>query len=181
MECGGEKEEKNKNSGDREREMQGASTGIGYGLKYQAFLLPYNSHLPSISHLLLILLLSCFAFFLQARCIADVKADSHHTSFLAGTLSLKEENEVHLIRLSSPGTELICEALFSHPNEIWDLASCPFNHRIFSTVFASGETYGAALWEIPELDGQSGAPQLEQLVSLDAHTSKIKCEAMHEK
>ncbi|RZR73291.1 hypothetical protein BHM03_00022481 [Ensete ventricosum] len=90
--------------------MRGASTGIVYGgLKY------------------------------QARCIADVKADTDHTSFLAGTLSLKEENEVHLIRLSTPGLELVCEGLFYHPNEIWDLKSCPFNPRIFSTVFTSGE------------------------------------------
>lgn len=40
----------------------------------------------------------------QARCIADVKADTDHTSFLTGTLSLKEENEVlhyfHLRNLS---------------------------------------------------------------------------------
>ncbi|RWR90594.1 WD repeat-containing protein DWA2 [Cinnamomum micranthum f. kanehirae] len=125
--------------------MQGASTGIGYGLKY------------------------------QARCITDVKADFDHTTFLAGTLSLKEENEVHLIRLSAPGTELICEGLFSHQHEIWDLASCPFDERIFSTVFVSGETYGAAVWKIPELYGQSNSPQLEQLVSLDAHSGKIKC------
>ncbi|RRT64228.1 hypothetical protein B296_00027694 [Ensete ventricosum] len=76
---------------------------------------------------------------IQARCIADVKADTDHTSFLAGTLSLKEENEVHLIRLSTPGLELVCEGLFYHPNEIWDLKSCPFNPRIFSTVFTSGE------------------------------------------
>ncbi|PPD76182.1 hypothetical protein GOBAR_DD26884 [Gossypium barbadense] len=89
--------------------MQGGSSGIGYGLKY------------------------------QARCISDVKADTDHTSFITGTLSLREENEliqlksaqVHLIRLSSGGTELICEGLFSHPNEIWDLASCPFDQRIF--------------------------------------------------
>lgn len=99
-----------------------------------------------------------------------MKADTDHTSFLTGTLSLKEENEVlnfclfdlrfaflcclefwcvwiefhlnlfqvHLIRLSSDGTELVCEGLFSHPNEIWDLASCPFDQRIFSTVFSSG-------------------------------------------
>ena len=32
----------------------------------------------------------------------------------------------------------MCEGLFSHPNEIWDLASCPFDQRIFSTVFSSG-------------------------------------------
>ncbi|KAL2499264.1 Transducin/WD40 repeat-like superfamily protein [Abeliophyllum distichum] len=125
--------------------MQGGSTGVGYGLKY------------------------------QARCISDVKADTDHTSFLTGTLSLKEENEVHLIRLSSGGTELICEGLFSHPNEIWDLASCPFDQRIFSTVFSSGESYGAAIWQIPELYGQLNSPQLERIASLDAHSSKIKC------
>ncbi|KAF8410325.1 hypothetical protein HHK36_002852 [Tetracentron sinense] len=136
--------------------MQGGSTGLGYGLKY------------------------------QARCIADVKADTDSTSFIAGTLSLKEENEVHLIRLSSSGTELICEGLFSHPNEIWDLSSCPFDQRIFSTVFSSdsglivcrlieGEIYGATIWQIPELYGQSNSPQLEQLASLDAHSCKIKC------
>ncbi|XP_042494765.1 WD repeat-containing protein DWA2-like [Macadamia integrifolia] len=124
--------------------MQGGSTGIGYGLKY------------------------------QARCIADVKADTDNTSFIAGTLSLKEENEVHLIRLSSSGTELICEGLFSHPNEIWDLSSCPFDQRIFSTVYSSGELFGAAVWRIPELYGQSNSPQLEQLFSLDAHAGKIK-------
>ncbi|XP_020595005.1 WD repeat-containing protein DWA2-like, partial [Phalaenopsis equestris] len=88
--------------------MQGGSTGIVYGgLKY------------------------------QARCITDVTADTENTSFLAGTLSLKEENEVHLIRLSSNGTELVCEGLFYHPSEIWDLKSCPFDSRIFSTVFTS--------------------------------------------
>ncbi|KAL9261487.1 WD repeat-containing protein [Drosera capensis] len=124
--------------------MQGASTSIGYGLKY------------------------------QARCIADVKADTDHTSFITGTLSLKEENEVHLIRLDSGGTELVCEGLFSHPSEIWDLASCPFDQRIFSTVFSSGESYGAAVWQIPELYGQLNSPQLEQIASLDSHTGKIK-------
>ncbi|KAG6520482.1 hypothetical protein ZIOFF_017538 [Zingiber officinale] len=112
---------------------------------------------------------------LQARCIADVKADVDHTNFLAGTLSLKEENEVHLIRLSPSGSELICDGLFYHPNEIWDLKTCPFDPRIFSTVFTSGEAYGASVWKIPELYGQSNAPQLEQLVSLDKHSFKIKC------
>lgn len=123
--------------------MQGGSSGIGYGLKY------------------------------QARCISDVKADTDHTSFITGTLSLKEENEVHLIRLSSGGTELICEGLFSHPNEIWDLASCPFDQRIFSTVFFTGESYGAAIWQIPELYGQLNSPQLEKIASLDSHAGKI--------
>jgi hypothetical protein len=50
---------------------------------------------------------------------------------------------VHLLRLSSGGTELICEGLFSHPNEIWDLSSCPFDQRIFSTVFSTGKSLAA--------------------------------------
>ncbi|GMP81833.1 hypothetical protein CsSME_00036409 [Camellia sinensis var. sinensis] len=78
-------------------------------------------------------------------------------------------------RLSSDGTELVCEGLFSHPNEIWDLSSCPFDRRILSTVFSSsGESYGAAIWQIPELYGQLNSPQLECICSLDAHNSKIK-------
>ncbi|VVA91994.1 unnamed protein product [Arabis nemorensis] len=125
--------------------MQGGSSGIGYGLKY------------------------------QARCISDVKADTDYTSFLTGTLSLKEENEVHLLRLSSGGSELICEGLFSHPNEIWDLSSCPFDQRIFSTVFSTGESFGAAIWQIPELYGQLNSPQLERIASLDSHVGKINC------
>ncbi|KAK1360619.1 hypothetical protein POM88_045093 [Heracleum sosnowskyi] len=113
-------------------------------------------------------------YLLQARCIVDVKADTDHTSFITVTLSLKDENEVHLIRLSSSGTELVCEALFSHPNEIWDLASCPFNQRIFSIVFSYGESHGAGIWQIPELYGELNSPQLEKIASLDAHKSKPK-------
>jgi len=77
--------------------------------------------------------------------------------------------------LSSGGSELICEGLFSHPNEIWDLASCPFDQRIFSTVFSTGESFGAAIWQIPELYGQLNSPQLERVASLDAHVGKINC------
>ncbi|KAM0883282.1 hypothetical protein ACQ4PT_031709 [Festuca glaucescens] len=126
--------------------MQSGSTGIVYGgLKY------------------------------QARCIADVRADAGSTTFLAGTLSLKEENEVHLIRLLPGENELVCDGLFYHPNEIWDLKSCPFDHRLFSTVYTSGEGYGASVWKIPELYGQSNSPQLEELFKLDEHTAKIRC------
>ncbi|KAF4378490.1 hypothetical protein G4B88_027550 [Cannabis sativa] len=125
--------------------MQGGSSGIGYGLKY------------------------------QARCISDVKADTDHTTFLTGTLTLKEENEVHLIRISSGGTELVCEGLFSHPNEIWDLASCPFDQRIFSTVYFTGESYGAAIWQIPELYGELNSPQLEKITPIGENVGKIKC------
>ncbi|KAI4336710.1 hypothetical protein L6164_015202 [Bauhinia variegata] len=94
-------------------------------------------------------------------------------------LSVSKEKTVHLIRLSSSGNELFCEGLFSHPNEIWDLASCPFDQRIFSTVYSTGESYGAAIWQIPELYGELSSPQLERITTLDNHAGKIKCSALN--
>lgn len=69
--------------------MQGGSSGIGYGLKYQVL-----SQSRSLFNLQLLMGSVVVFFLLQARCISDVKADTDHTSFLTGTLSLKEENEV---------------------------------------------------------------------------------------
>lgn len=72
------------------------------------------------------------------------RGESHHGFFyLILSESLLISNiflwaKVHLLRLTSGGSELICEGLFSHPNEIWDLSSCPFDQRIFSTVFSTG-------------------------------------------
>lgn len=37
-----------------------------------------------------------------------------------------------------------------------------------------GESYGAAVWQIPELYGQLNSPQLERIATLDAHKSKAK-------
>lgn len=42
------------------------------------------------------------------------------------------------------------------------------------TFEAVGQKYEANIWHIPEQDGQSNASQLEQLLSLEAHTRKIK-------
>lgn len=39
--------------------------------------------------------------------------------------------------------------------------------------FIKGESYGAAIWQIPELYGQLNSPQLERIASLDAHVGKI--------
>ncbi|KAL0363987.1 UNVERIFIED_CONTAM: WD repeat-containing protein DWA2 [Sesamum angustifolium] len=120
--------------------MQGGSTGIGYGLKY------------------------------QARCISDVKADTDHTV----------SSPVHLLRLSSGGTELICEGFFrTRMKSGISLLVLLING--FSLLYSlplwqkAGETYGAAVWQIPELYGQLSSPQLESVASLDGHTCKIRC------
>ena len=40
-------------------------------------------------------------------------------------------------------------------------------------IVVEGESYGAAVWQIPELYGQLNSPQLERIASLDAHVGKI--------
>ncbi|PWZ52404.1 hypothetical protein Zm00014a_011440 [Zea mays] len=135
---------------------------------------PQDHIRPVIHSLLHVTIRFVILCYYAARCIADIRADAGSTTFLAGTLSLKEENEVHLIRFSPAESELVCDGLFYHPNEIWDLKSCPFDHRVFSTVYTSGEGYGASVWKIPELNGQSNSPQLEQLFELSGHTGKIR-------
>jgi hypothetical protein len=37
-----------------------------------------------------------------------------------------------------------------------------------------GESYGAAIWQIPELYGELNSPQLEKITSLETQTDKIK-------
>lgn len=45
---------------------------------------------------------------------------------------------------------------------------------MFFLIVIEGESYGAAVWQIPELYGQLNSPQLERIASLDAHVGKIK-------
>ncbi|KAJ7545731.1 hypothetical protein O6H91_08G007500 [Diphasiastrum complanatum] len=110
----------------------------------------------------------------QARCITAVRADTHRTRFLVGTLSLREENEVHVIQLSDNGADLRCEGLYTHQPEIWDLASCPFDALMISTVYASGGEYRASIWKIPERSKGFNTPQLQQIVQLDGHKDIVK-------
>lgn len=104
---------------------------------------------------------------LQARCIADVKADTDHTSFLTGTLSLKEEIEVfiskfdlrfaflcswwflitfpcyllqvHLIRLLPGGTET-CLRGFVFASK-WDMGPCFVSFRVYNFNIKCGFLY----------------------------------------
>ncbi|CAI5965019.1 unnamed protein product [Closterium sp. NIES-64] len=109
----------------------------------------------------------------QARCIAAQAGEKHHTRFLVGTLSLREENE-----LADDGSEVTCEGLYLHQHEIWDLATCPFDSALLSTVYASAGEYHAAIWRIPDkaFSYGTGAPSLQlaaELKGLEAPVKKV--------
>eukprot|EP00850_Spirogloea_muscicola_P012452 SM000080S22967 [mRNA] locus=s80:449851:453302:+ [translate_table: standard] len=128
---------------------------------------------------------------LQARCIAPVHdggsggggSAGGGSQFLVGTLSLREENEIHLIRCGDDSSEITCEGLYAHQHEIWDLATCPYDARLFSTVHATAGDYGAAIWQLPSraaaAAGSPGPsqqpPALEPVAQLKGHNARIKC------
>ncbi|EFJ30103.1 WD40 repeat protein [Selaginella moellendorffii] len=111
----------------------------------------------------------------QARCIAAVVADTQRTRFLVGTLSLREENEIHLLQIGDKTGALAFDGLYTHPSEIWGLSACPFDVSILSTVYASAGEFGAAIWKLPERARGAANTPLQKLASLDGHTQRIKC------
>ncbi|CAM6102934.1 unnamed protein product [Calypogeia fissa] len=113
----------------------------------------------------------------QARCIAPQLGDSQSSRFLVGTQSLRDENEVHVIQLPDNSSDIVCEGLYIHHNEIWDLAACPFDKQIISTVHASVGAYGVGLWKLPDRPKSGGVTvlPLQQLSTLDGHAQPIKC------
>ncbi|XP_028757808.1 WD repeat-containing protein DWA2 isoform X2 [Neltuma alba] len=53
--------------------------------------------------------------------------------------------------------------------------STPLIRKTFDDLHVhKGESFGAAVWQIPELYGELNSPQLEKITSLDTHAGKIK-------
>eukprot|EP00271_Cylindrocystis_brebissonii_P021124 TRINITY_DN7393_c0_g1_i3.p1 TRINITY_DN7393_c0_g1~~TRINITY_DN7393_c0_g1_i3.p1 ORF type:complete len:379 (-),score=29.98 TRINITY_DN7393_c0_g1_i3:372-1508(-) len=116
----------------------------------------------------------------QARCVVAQASDGDRSRFLVGTLSLREENEIHVIESNDSTADIFCDGLYVHQHEIWDLAACPFDYRLFSTVYAAEGEYAAAIWRIPG-EGSSAAyggrapPQLELAADLKGFEAPIIC------
>lgn len=50
--------------------------------------------------------------------------------------------KVHVLHLGENSSELVCQGLYSHRDEIWDIAACPYNKSLFTTVYSSGRHAG---------------------------------------
>ncbi|KAG0587198.1 hypothetical protein KC19_2G147600 [Ceratodon purpureus] len=112
----------------------------------------------------------------QARCISAQTADRENNRWLVGTLSLRYENEVHVLQLGENSSELVCQGLYTHRDEIWDIAACPFNTSLFSTVYSRAGETGTAVWKIPESRGnKSVVLPVEVAASLSSVPQQWKC------
>ncbi|CAM9365257.1 unnamed protein product [Discosporangium mesarthrocarpum] len=98
-----------------------------------------------------------------ARCIAGQTPaadceDQETPGFLVGTCSLREENELHLLGFHEDNNELLCEKIFSHPDEIWGISPSPRDQSLVLTCGNACRTqpeategaFKVALWKLPD-------------------------------
>lgn len=97
----------------------------------------------------------------QARALAPISAEVTKSCWLAGTTALREENEVDVLEFDTESDALVCTASYSHPAEIWSLASCPEDPELLITVFNESGVFGATLWK-----RRPGATKLEEQAQL---------------
>ena len=102
----------------------------------------------------------------QARCITAVAAERERSRFLAGTTSLKDENELHLMEYDAGSNELNCERIFTHAHEVWGVETCPGDAALVSTVYNTGAEFRASVWRMAgEEDADASA--LDRQFDLD--------------
>eukprot|EP00877_Chromochloris_zofingiensis_P005866 jgi/Chrzof1/1532/Cz10g11120.t1 len=99
-----------------------------------------------------------FGLHLQARTLQPVTAVKDKSQWMVATTSLRNDNEVRLLEYDPDQESLKSIRVLAHPEEIWDLASCPSSSDQFVTVHSKGGTYGATLWRA-EPSGQGLAAE----------------------
>eukprot|EP01091_Cochliopodium_minus_P009775 TRINITY_DN2481_c1_g1_i1.p1 TRINITY_DN2481_c1_g1~~TRINITY_DN2481_c1_g1_i1.p1 ORF type:complete len:400 (-),score=133.02 TRINITY_DN2481_c1_g1_i1:74-1273(-) len=67
----------------------------------------------------------------KARCMCAQRGNAEKTRFFIGTMTLREENQVHLIQVEED--EIICQNLFGHPSEVWCMTSSPDDPSLLFT------------------------------------------------
>ncbi|KAI7892799.1 WD40-repeat-containing domain protein [Mucor mucedo] len=92
----------------------------------------------------------------QARCLTAVTSSIEKSKFLAGTVGAKD-NAIYLLEYNDD-TMAITPTLYNHPEEIWDIVSCPTDENLLFTSHSpvSGNPLKrkATLWRKPGLDSE---------------------------
>ena len=94
--------------------------------------------------------------------------------FVVGTISVQQDNEVHLFEVPDNGEpRRLGEKPFQHPKEIWDLAPSPTASDLLFTTYRDPTaekplTFHSSLWKI-----QHHACKLQEITTLK-HSDSIK-------
>lgn len=132
-----------------------------------------------------------FLISLKARCLTSVKKSTEKSKFLAGTVGAKE-NIVCLLEYDDDNA-LLSSFMFQHPQEVWDIASCPNDEDVFFTCHSSGTHIHslckkgnqqvciacesplkskATLWRKPSVSIENQQQELIPLMTLDYEGAK---------
>eukprot|EP00823_Brevimastigomonas_motovehiculus_P004268 TRINITY_DN2768_c0_g1_i1.p1 TRINITY_DN2768_c0_g1~~TRINITY_DN2768_c0_g1_i1.p1 ORF type:complete len:364 (-),score=87.23 TRINITY_DN2768_c0_g1_i1:413-1504(-) len=109
----------------------------------------------------------------QARALAAV-CSKEKQLFLAGTCSCKEKNEIHLIRYDVEDGSIKCDAVFSHPPEVWSLSPSPYQSDLFFSTYQQGKEPKATLWKMGEMSSDEDEAKLTEVLSLAGHQGRVK-------
>ena len=74
----------------------------------------------------------------QARCIEAQLGEEDKHCFFIGTYTPQPENELHLVEFIEETNEIITRNIFTHPNEIYSISSCPTNPSLLFTTHRGG-------------------------------------------
>ncbi|GAN04269.1 protein TSSC1 [Mucor ambiguus] len=105
----------------------------------------------------------------QARCLTPVTSSTEQSKFLAGTVGSKD-NVVCLLEYDDDDTT-ITPTMYSHPEEVWDIVSCPTDENLLFTCHSpvSGNPLNrkATLWRKPVIaKDEGGRDQRHELTSI---------------
>jgi len=99
-----------------------------------------------------------YALDVQARCLTNVPGEQDRTLFLAGTQSLRLENQLCQLEVDDDWVQISKRLLPHSAGEIWHIAGSPNDSQVVATVHAAwtGSTfdYGATVWRIDADKGQ---------------------------
>eukprot|EP01137_Pigoraptor_chileana_P019441 Opistho-2@80492 len=120
-----------------------------------------------------------------ARALANQRAEAEVTRFLVGTLTLRAENELHMVEFNDEDSSIACQ-VFSHAaGEVWKISASPAHSDVIATCYVdarSGATcVSASVWRMPSASVRPGAQKqpLEQLCSLDGHSGDVRSVLWH--
>eukprot|EP00732_Lithocolla_globosa_P001263 Lithocolla_globosa_v1_NODE_599_length_3623_cov_13.493554.p1 type:complete len:371 gc:universal NODE_599_length_3623_cov_13.493554:2370-3482(+) len=117
----------------------------------------------------------------QARALTAQAAETEKTRFFVGSLSLKHDNELHLLEFNEEENEIQSQ-VFQHEKEIWSISSSNFFPDLLFTCFTevsgSEASIKASLWRIPDYSSdtifEDKSVPLESLITLEGHVGNVK-------
>jgi len=111
--------------------------------------------------------------------LESIKADTVNVKFIVATSALKDDNEVHVLRIDEKENdeiELREEGIFAHSGEVYDIETSAEDPNLFITSYnlpsgADVRSY-AAIWKIT---GQDSTQQLSKVEASKGQTIKKMC------